>query len=148
MVINSIKGVTVTPLKIIENPKGNILHALKKSENEFDTFGEAYFSTINYNEIKGWKKHKEMTLNLIVPCGIIKFVVFDDRRDSETVNHFFEIIISKLNYCRLTIKPGLWLAFQGLETHNILLNIANLEHNPNESENIEIEALNYNWYKE
>ena len=71
-------GVTLTPLKQIYNPKGNIFHAMKKNDDGFDGFGEAYFSTVRKDDIKGWKKHTKMTLNLIVPVGTIEFVVYDE----------------------------------------------------------------------
>ena len=45
-------GVILTPLKQIYHPKGDIFHAMKKSDIGFDGFGEAYFSTINQNDIK------------------------------------------------------------------------------------------------
>lgn len=133
-------GVTLTPLKKIVHPKGDILHAIKSSDKSFTGFGEAYFSKINENEIKGWKKHTEMTLNLIVVTGEIEFVVYDD-------NDFINIKLSKKNYHRLTIKPNLWLAFRGLCKENMLLNIASIEHNPLESENVVLETFNYNWVK-
>ena len=60
-------GVILTPLKQIYNSKGDIFHAMKKSDKGFNGFGEAYFSTILKGEIKGWKKHTRMTLNIIVP---------------------------------------------------------------------------------
>ena len=59
-------GVLLTPLKIIEREQGNVMHALKNSDAGFDGFGEAYFTFVNNGVIKGWKKHREMTLNLIV----------------------------------------------------------------------------------
>ncbi|MFW5625378.1 MAG: dTDP-4-dehydrorhamnose 3,5-epimerase, partial [Campylobacter hyointestinalis] len=65
-------GVILTPLKQIYNPKGNIFHAMKNSDIGYLGFGEAYFSTIDQNKIKGWKKHTKMTLNLIVPIGEIE----------------------------------------------------------------------------
>ena len=71
-------GVVLTPLKQIYHPKGDIFHAMKKSDIGFDGFGEAYFSTINQNDIKGWKKHTKMTLNIVVPVGNIEFVVYDE----------------------------------------------------------------------
>ena len=71
-------GVNLTPLKQIHNPKGDIFHAMKKSDVGFNGFGEAYFSTINQDDIKGWKKHTQMTINLVVPFGEIEFVVYDE----------------------------------------------------------------------
>lgn len=145
--ISNIDGVTLTPLKIIKGEKGNVLHALKSEEQTFFGFGEAYFSTVLHNEIKGWKKHREMILNIVVPVGKIKFVIFDDREKSRTKNQFFEITLSPENYYRLTVQPGLWMAFKGLSNPlNMLLNIASIPHNPNEAENVTLQTINYyNW---
>ena len=70
-------GVILTPLKKIYHPKGDIYHAMKKSDEGYNGFGEVYFSTIHKNDIKGWKKHLKMTLNIVVPIGEIKFVVYN-----------------------------------------------------------------------
>lgn len=131
-------GVTLTPLKIIPNTKGDILHAMKVTDESFNGFGEAYFSCLNQGAVKGWKKHTKMTLNLIVVFGKIKIVVFNQK-------NYYEVILSKDNYHRLTVIPGLWVSFQGLSKHNILLNIANIAHNPNESENVDLSSFDYDW---
>ena len=70
-------GIILTPLKQIHNLKGDIFHAMKKSDICYDGYGEAYFSTIKTGDIKGWKKHTKMTLNLVVPLGEIEFVVYN-----------------------------------------------------------------------
>ncbi|WP_148570666.1 WxcM-like domain-containing protein [Aliarcobacter cryaerophilus] len=133
-------GVILTPLKQIYHPKGDIFHAMKKSDIGFDGFGEAYFSTINQNDIKGWKKHTKMTLNIIVPVGNIEFVVYD-----ENSKEFFSTKLSHNNYQRLTVKSGLWMAFRGIGEYNMLLNLASIEHDPNEAVNIELNEINYKW---
>lgn len=131
-------GITLTPLKQIFHPKGDILHAMKKGDEGFSRFGEAYFSFINKNNIKGWKKHSKMTLNLIVAIGEIELVVHNNI-------DFYNIKLSKDNYQRLTIEPGLWVAFKGLGNENMLLNIASIEHEPEESENVDIDTFDYDW---
>jgi len=131
-------GVTLTPLKQIMHPKGDIFHAMKASDDGFSGFGEAYFSTVNQGEVKGWKKHTEMTLNLVVVIGEIKFVVYDD-------NSFYSVKLSKNNYQRLTVDPGLWLAFKGVSVENMLLNLASIEHNTNESKNVDMTGFDYDW---
>ena len=131
-------GVTLTPLKQITHPKGDIFHAMKASDDGFSGFGEAYFSTVNQGEVKGWKKHTEMTLNLVVVIGEIEFVVYDD-------NSFYSVKLSKNNYQRLTVEPGLWLAFKGVSAENMLLNLASIEHNTNESKNVDMCGFNYDW---
>lgn len=142
----TVEGVLVTPLKIISNPKGDIFHGMKRSDAGFRDFGEAYFSTIIAGEIKGWKKHREMVLNIVVPQGSIRFVVFDDRDNSRTKGNFFSITLSTENYCRLTVPPGVWMAFCGIgKQTNLLLNMASIEHDPGEAENRDLDSIDYDW---
>jgi dTDP-4-dehydrorhamnose 3,5-epimerase len=141
-----IPGVLLTPLKSIFHPKGNVLHIMKKSDPGFTSFGEAYFSTVNHGDIKGWKKHLRMTMNLVVPSGEIWFVVHDDRPGSPARGSFFEVSLSPENYHRLTVPPGVWMGFKGVgRQQNLLLNLADLEHDPAESENIALESFSYDW---
>ncbi len=142
-----IKGVIVTPLSIIEIADGDVLHGMKSSDQGYSGFGEAYFSTVKWGAIKGWKRHREMTMNLIVPAGSVRFVLYDDRQGSVSFNQFQQVIISKhKNYGRLTVPPMVWMGFQGLSIDgSMLLNIANIEHDPGEVDRLEIDKINYNW---
>ena len=141
-----IEGLILTPLNRIHNANGDILHGIKRSEAEFSSFGEAYFSMIKNGSIKGWNKHKVMTLNLIVAIGEVSFVVYDDREESNTNGSFYKIELSQINYKRLTVPPGLWLAFKGKGNQsNLILNIASIEHDSEEIERKPLEQINYNW---
>ena len=135
-------GVILTKLKRLFDSKGDVFHAMKEGDIGFYGFGEAYFSTVNQDCIKGWKKHLRMTLNLVVPVGKVEFVIFDEDKD-----FFLNVKLSQENYQRLTIQPGLWVAFKGIEENNILLNLANIRHDPNESVNIKISDIIYEWKK-
>ena len=138
------KGVILTPKQIINSDKGKIFHILKNNEDEYNNFGEAYFSTIKPGFIKGWKKHTLMTLNIVVCIGKIKFVIYDDRENSDTFMQFSQFILSEDNYCRLTIEPNLWFAFQSIGAQEAkLLNISNILHDPDESFNINIDSIKY-----
>jgi dTDP-4-dehydrorhamnose 3,5-epimerase len=146
MDIKMIDGVRLTSLKIIYHPKGDIYHGLKVSDEGFDGFGEAYFSGLKPNEIKGWNRHKLMTLNLVVPVGSVIFVIYDDRTKSKTNGKYFSVNLSKDNYQRLTIPPGLLLAYKGgPAAMNMILNIANIEHDPNELEKYDITHTPFSW---
>lgn len=133
-------GVILTPLKKIPNENGDVFHGMKSSDKGFQGFGEAYFSSLNKGAIKGWKKHNRMTLNLIVITGKIQFVIFDGK-------NYYDEILSMDNYQRLTISPGLWIAFKGFSNKNILLNLANIAHDPNECDVINLDSFYYNWNK-
>ena len=47
------KGLIISELNQIYNPKGDVLHALKKSDPAFLEFGEAYFTSVDKDKIKG-----------------------------------------------------------------------------------------------
>jgi dTDP-4-dehydrorhamnose 3,5-epimerase len=142
-----IKGISLQPLKIIKTPGGDVMHAMKKSSDGYSGFGEVYFSQINNGEIKAWKRHKEMTLNLVVPTGKVRFVFYDDRELQH--EQFEEHIISLDSYFRLTVEPNIWMGFQGLsKSVSIVMNIANLEHNPAEIDRKSIEQIDFKWSNE
>ena len=133
--------IKVTPLKIIKLSTGNIMHALNKNELKNQTFGEAYFSKIKFGKIKAWKYHIKTTLNLIVPYGKVKFVFYSQKDEK-----FRVVEIGEKKYLRLTVPPKIWFGFKGLSKHeSIILNIANIEHDPKEILRCEKKKINFNW---
>lgn len=131
----------LTKMKVIEVEGGNIFHIIKKTEKDFMGFGEAYFSLVNFNMIKAWKKHTSMTSNLVVPVGNVKFVFFCEKEKC-----FREEIIGENNYSRITIPPNIWFGFKGLEKKiNLILNIANITHNDNEVIKKDLSEIFYKW---
>lgn len=132
-----IDGVTVTPLKKIHHPKGDIYHALKCEETAFLGFGEAYFTTINQRELKGWKQHTEMVMNLVVPVGRVKFYLYNPK----TLEHI-TVNLGLSTYARLTVQSGIWMAFEGVDSDtNLILNIASILHEPSEAINADIDKF-------
>ena len=140
-----IEGVTLHEEKQISVPKGNIFHAIKASSEGYCGFGEAYFSQVEQGAIKGWKRHNRYTLNIVVPVGAIRFVIYDDRIGSRTYGQFEDIVLSaKDNYKRLTVAPALWMAFQGVgEGMSMLLDIIPEVHDDMESDKKNIDDIKY-----
>lgn len=129
-------GVMVTPLRQVFHPKGDIFHGLKASEASFKKFGEAYFTSIVAGEVKGWKRHNVMTMNLVVPVGGVVFYLHREET-GETLN----VEAGVDNYVRLTVPPGLWMAFKGGDNPlNLVLNVASIEHDYSESDNVPLET--------
>ena len=138
-----IEDVIIKRQKIIKKKEGNVLKFLNKNDNEFYGFGEAYFSIIRKNAVKAWRKHKEMTCNLIVPHGDIKIVMIDDR--SNNIG-YQEIELSQKNYLRITIPPGIWTGFKGLSfDESVILNFSNIPHDPNEQVTVAMNNFDYKW---
>ena len=66
-----------TDLSQIPAAGGDVFHAMKSTDLGYDGFGEAYFSWVDNKSVKAWKRHKNMTMNLIVPLGTIRFIFFE-----------------------------------------------------------------------
>jgi dTDP-4-dehydrorhamnose 3,5-epimerase len=143
----NISGIVLTSLKVIDVPGGNVLHGMKCSDQGYSGFGEAYFSAIEPGKVKAWKRHRRMTLNLIVPIGAVRFVIYDDRQNSTSYGKHQEVTLSRLNnYIRLTVPPMVWVGFQGVSEHrSLLLNIIDIEHLPEEADRKEMNGIKYDW---
>ena len=136
------QGIFFHPLKQISVQGGDVFHGLKKSDSGFVDFGEVYFSFIKAGNRKGWKKHNRMTLNLIVPVGEVNFFIHN-----EQLSRTLKICVGQSNYGRLTIMPGLWVAFEGVgDDENLVTNIASIEHDPEEAEQRDQEAFSFDDY--
>ena len=132
-----IDGVQLSALKRIALPAGDVLHGLRASEPSFGGFGEAYFTTVLQGQVKGWKRHRRMLSNLVVPVGAVRVQLLDDREDSPSRGRWLDVTLGESNYQRLTLPPGLWFAFAGAGPGlNLMLNIASIEHDPGECETL------------
>lgn len=128
-----IDGVKITPLTQIFDERGKVMHMLSSNDGVFDKFGEIYFSCTHPGVVKAWHLHTEMTLNYAVISGEIKFVLFDDRKESPTRGEIQEFFISPENYVLITVPPMIWNGFKSVGTQtSIVANCATLPHNPRE----------------
>ncbi|MGH9247364.1 MAG: dTDP-4-dehydrorhamnose 3,5-epimerase family protein [Acidimicrobiales bacterium] len=143
-----IEGVRVTPLERIPDERGAVLHMLREDSEVFERFGEIYFSLVYAGVVKGWHRHREMTLNYAVPVGMIKLVCYDDRPGSPTHGAVQEIHVGELNYVLVTIPPLVWNGFKGEGTSPALVaNCATIPHRPDEIERLEpfVNEIPYDW---
>ena len=131
--------IIIKKLKKFELDSGDVFHALKASESEYQGFQEAYFSTIKNNKIKAWKRHYKMTMNLIVPIGKVQFIFYDEDR-----NLLKNLTIGHENYSRITVPPMIWFGFKGLSANtSYILNISNELHDSKEVERKPLSFLEF-----
>ncbi len=145
-----IHDVKITPLKIIADDRGKVMHMLRSDDQIFQKFGEIYFSTIYKNKIKAWHLHKESTLNYVCVKGIVKLVLFDNRSKSKSKGKIQEIVMSKENYSLITIPKNIWNGFKGVgEDESIVANCLTLPHNEKEMVRVDpfSDKINYDWRK-
>ena len=138
----NLNDVLVSPLKRISTTGGDVLHAFKYFDAGFKGFGEVYFSWIEQGAIKAWKYHQRMTLNLVVPIGEVSLVFHLTKQK----NIFRTENIGEERYVRLTVPPRIWLGFQGIASgRSLLMNLADIEHDPDEVEHCDFNVLPYDW---
>jgi dTDP-4-dehydrorhamnose 3,5-epimerase len=141
-----IEDLILTPLPIVKVEGGDVMHAIKYKDEGVHGFGEVYFSNVDHGFIKAWKRHHKMILNIVVPIGEIRFVIFDDRKESSSYGEFQQVTLSQDNYQRLTVPSMVWMGFQGIgKKVNLLMNFANILHDPTESDRKKIDQINYKW---
>ena len=133
-----ISDVVVVPLRRIPDERGTVYHMLKRTDPHFLEFGEIYFTTVYPGIIKGWHRHREMTLNYACIFGRIKLVLYDDRDSSNTRGELVELFLGPDNYALVQIPPGVWNGFKGMNApYAIVANCCTHPHDPVRSERID-----------
>jgi dTDP-4-dehydrorhamnose 3,5-epimerase len=143
-----IDGVQVIPLTRIPDERGTVYHMLRSTDPHFRQFGEIYFSTVYRGVVKGWHRHREMTLHYACIFGRIKLVVFDGREGSPSRGALQEVFLGPDNYALAIIPPGVWNGFKGMsDPYAIVANCCTHPHDPSRSERLDPFAndIPYDW---
>ena len=99
-----------------------------------------------------------MTINYFVLSGSIKFVLFDNRKNSTTKNQIQEIMMGDNNNVIVSVPPNVWNGFKcvGLKESYVLNiqdkpydenEVSRLDPHDNEVINYPIKYLKYDWKK-
>jgi dTDP-4-dehydrorhamnose 3,5-epimerase len=143
-----IEGVRVVPLKRIPDERGTVFHMLRRTDPHFIEFGEIYFSTVYKGVVKGWHRHRDMTLNYACIHGRIKLVLFDDRQQSPSRGNLMELFLGPDDYSLAVIPPGIWNGFKGMsDPLAIVANCCTHPHDPERSERLDPfhNPIPYDW---
>lgn len=131
----SISKIKVIKLKKFNNPIGDTMKYLSKKSSFFKGFGEAYFSEIKKNKIKGWIYHKKYWCILCVPFGKVQFN-FKKSLDKNIKSK--NITIGKKNYSTIVVPPKIYFSFKSRVEISLVVNTINGEHSENESVKVPI----------
>ena len=149
MAASEITGVLITPLKILADNRGAVLHVIREDAQGFNGFGECYISEVKPQIVKAWKRHTRQTQNMTVPSGMLKLVLFDNRDDSPSKG---KIEVWELgrpdNYYRITIPPHIWYGFTSISNETaMIVNCVDIPHAPDESVVLDINdpSIPYKW---
>ena len=143
-----IQGVAIVPLRRIPDERGTILHMLRATDPHFQKFGEIYFSTVYKGVVKGWHRHRGMTLNYACVHGRIKLVLYDDRPGSPTLGEIQEVFLGHDAYALVIIPPEVWNGFKGMsDPYAIVANCCTEPHDPARSTRLDPfkNTIPYDW---
>jgi dTDP-4-dehydrorhamnose 3,5-epimerase len=126
-----IEGVQVIPLRRVPDERGTVMHMLRSTDPHFQQFGEIYFSTVYRDVVKGWHRHREMTLNYACVFGRIKLVLFDERPGSPSAGELQEVFLGPDNHALVIVPPEVWNGFKGMnDPFAIVANCCTHPHDP------------------
>ena len=109
-----IHDVKITPLKIIADDRGKVMHMLRSDDPHFKKFGEIYFSLAYPGVIKGWHEHTKQEQNYAVIDGMIKLMDSKVYYPTNIGNPTETTILELAEKIREKINPELKLIFKAL----------------------------------
>lgn len=121
---------------------------LKATDPHFQQFGEIYFSTAYKGIVKGWHRHREMTLNYACVFGRIKLVLYDERDGSPTKGNLMEVFLGTDNHSLVIIPPEVWSGYKGMsEPFAMVANCCTHPHDPSRSTRLDPfgDQIPYDW---
>jgi dTDP-4-dehydrorhamnose 3,5-epimerase len=77
---------------VIPDERGRLMEMMRCDDEFFTKFGQVYMTTVYPGVVKGWHYHKIQADNLVIIKGMMKIVLYDDRKNSKTfkeINEFF-----------------------------------------------------------
>lgn len=100
-----IHGVAIKNLRVIPDERGFVMEMLRSDDEIFQKFGQVYLSVAYPGVVKGWHYHKRQTDNFVVVKGMLKVVLYDQRKDSPTYGMINEFFMGERNPILLVIPP-------------------------------------------
>ncbi len=145
-----IEGVITKQLKQLTDERGWLIEILRNDWEHFQKFGQVYITAAYPQVVKAWHLHKKQTDNMTCIKGMIKLVLYDGRKKSETKNEINELVIGERNPLLVKIPPGIWHGFKAItEETALVLNVPTELYNYNQPDEYRLppntDKIPYDW---
>ncbi len=121
---NLIDGVKVKPLRPIADERGRLMEMLRRDDEVFVEFGQAYVTTMYPGVTKAWHYHRLQTDSFACLRGMIKLVLYDEREGSPTRGRVNEFFLGDHAPLLVVIPPHVWHGFKNIgESESLILNV-------------------------
>ncbi|MBN2543950.1 dTDP-4-dehydrorhamnose 3,5-epimerase family protein [bacterium] len=145
-----IDEVKIKELHPIPDERGRLMELLRYDDDIFEEFGQVYITTTLPGVVKAWHYHKIQDDFIAAVEGMIKLVLFDARKDSNTYGEINEWFIGIHNPLLIKIPHGVYHGWKCVsEKEAIVVNCPNKPYNrenPDEYREDPFENnIPYNW---
>jgi dTDP-4-dehydrorhamnose 3,5-epimerase len=79
-----IQGVWLKRLRVVPDERGWLMEVLRRDDEGFLRFGQAYVTTTYPGVVKGWHMHRKQSDFIACIGGMLKLVLYDPREGSPT----------------------------------------------------------------
>lgn len=145
-----IEGVNVKNLTLHNDERGRLMEILRNDEEIFISFGQVYMTTNYAGVIKAWHCHEKQTDFVACIKGMIKLVLYDDRKASQTKGAVEEYFIGEHNNRLITIPPGVYHGWKNIRSdESIVVSVITEPYNSNAPDELRLpyntEKIPYKW---
>jgi dTDP-4-dehydrorhamnose 3,5-epimerase len=145
-----IDGVKVKQLKTIPDERGFVMEMLRSDDEIFERFGQVYLSVAYPGVVKGWHYHKLQIDYFTIVKGMMKVVLYDQRKDSQTYGQINEFFMGELRPMLLLIPPYVVHGMKAIGTEpGYLINCPTLPYDHKSPDEYRIDPhggeIPYNW---
>lgn len=128
-----IDGVIVQSLKLLPNDRGHLMEIQRDDDPAFPGFGQAYVTSTYQGVIKAWYRHHRQIDQITVAKGLLKLVLYDDRKDSATQGEVQVIYLGESAPKLVQIPRLVWHGFQAVgESSALAVHLNSIPYNFND----------------
>ena len=109
-----ISGVYLKKLRLIPDERGWLMEILRADDEIFDQFGQVYLTTAYPGVVKAWHYHKKQTDNFTCVHGMMKVVLYDNRKESPTCGMLMELFVGEKNPLLISVPPLVHHGFKAI----------------------------------
>ncbi|MBI5183244.1 MAG: dTDP-4-dehydrorhamnose 3,5-epimerase family protein [Nitrospinae bacterium] len=147
-----IQGVKIKRLKVIPDERGRLMEMLRSDDEVFERFGQVYMTTAYPGVVKGWHYHRVQNDNFVAIRGMMKVVLYDNRKDSSTFGEINEFFMGEHNPILLHIPNNVIHGFKCIsDKEGIIINCPTELYNYDNPDEFRIDPydndLPYNWHR-
>ena len=146
-----IHDVKTKNLKCIPDSRGRLMEILRCDDAIFKRFGQVYLTTVYPGVVKGWHYHKKQVDNFVCINGMIKLVLYDNRKGSPTYKNLEEFFIGMHNSMLVQIPTNVYHGFKAVgHKEALVINVPTLPYGHNNPDEYRLDPhskkIPYDWH--